>query len=43
LGEDAVDVHVRMRTGSRGRSREVQSVGNLSISKPDTSGQPSNK
>ena len=43
LGEDAVDVHVRMRTGSRGQSREVQSVGNLSTSKPDASGQPSKK
>ena len=43
LGEDAVDVHVRMRTGSRGRSREVQAVGNQSHSKPDASGQPSKK
>jgi len=43
LGEDAVDVHVRMRTGSRGRSREVQSVGNLSHRKPDASGRPSKK
>jgi TonB family protein len=43
LGEDAVDVHVRMRTGSRGQSREVQSVGNVSASKPDASGQPSKK
>ncbi|MCX5728388.1 MAG: hypothetical protein NTZ28_06060, partial [Nitrospirae bacterium] len=43
LREDAVDVHVRMRTGSRGRSREVQSVGNPSRSKPDASGQPSKK
>ncbi len=43
LGEDTVDVHVRMRTGSRGRSREVQSVGSLSIGKSGTSGQPSKK
>ncbi len=43
LGEDAVDVHVRMRTGSRGRSREVQSVGNQLHSKPDASGQPSKR
>jgi len=40
LGEDAVDVHVRMRTGSRGRSREVQAVGIRSTGKsslPDQS------
>jgi TonB family protein len=43
LGEDAVDVHVRMRTGSRARPLEVQSVGNPSRSKPDASGQPSTK
>jgi len=43
LEEDAVDVHVRMRTGSRGRSREVQAVGNQSHHKPDTSVQPSKK
>ena len=43
LGEDAVDVHVRMRTGSRARPLEVQSVGNPSPSKPDASGQPSKK
>jgi TonB family protein len=43
LEEEAVDVHVRMRTGSRGRSREVQSVGSRSTSKPDASGQPSKK
>ena len=43
LGEDAVDVHVRMRTGSRGRPLEVQSVGNPSRSKPDASGAPSKK
>jgi len=38
LKEDLVDVHVRMRTGSRGRSREVQSVGSRSSSKPGPSG-----
>jgi len=43
LGEDAVDVHVRMRTGSRGRSREVQSVGSRSTSKPDAFSQSSKK
>ena len=43
LGEDAVDVHIRMRTGSRVRSREVQAVGNPSAGKPDVSGQPSKK
>ena len=43
LGEDAVDVHVRMRTGSRGRSREVLSVGSSSTSKPGASGQPSKR
>ena len=43
LGEDAMDVHVRMRTGSRGRSLDVQSVGSRSSSKPDVSGQPSKK
>ena len=43
LGEDAVDVHVRMRTGSRGRSREVLSVGSRSIGKSSASGQPSKR
>ncbi|HEY5573816.1 MAG TPA: energy transducer TonB, partial [Anaerolineales bacterium] len=43
LGEEAVDVHVRMRTGSRGRFREVQSVGSRLTSKPDGSGRPSMK
>ena len=43
LGEDAVDVHVRMRTGSRGLSREVLSVGSSSTSKPGVSGQPSKR
>ena len=43
LGEEVVDVHVRMRTGSRGRSLEVQSIGSRSTSRPDASGQPSRK
>jgi TonB family protein len=43
LEEDAVDVHVRMRTGSHGRSREVQAVGNQSHRKPDASVQPSKR
>ena len=43
LEEDAVDVHVRMRTGNRGRSHEVQAVGNQSHRKPDASVQPSKK
>jgi TonB family protein len=43
LEEDAVDVHVRMRTGSRGRSREMQAVGSRPSSKPDASSQPSKK
>ncbi|MEK7237221.1 MAG: energy transducer TonB [Nitrospirota bacterium] len=43
LGEDAVDVHIRMRTGSRVRSREVQSAGSPSTSKSDASGRPSKK
>jgi TonB family protein len=43
LGEEAVDVHVRMRIGSRARSREVQSVGSRSTSKSDVSGQSSKR
>ena len=43
LGEDAVDVHVRMQTGSRGRSREVQSGGSLSTGKSGATGQSSKK
>lgn len=35
LGDEAVDVHVRMRTGARTKSREVQSVGNPSSGKAD--------
>ena len=43
LGEDVVDVHVRMRVGSRARSREVQSIGSRSTSKPDVLSQPSKR
>jgi hypothetical protein len=43
LEEDAVDVHVRMWTGSRGRSREVQAVRSQSHRKPKATGQPSEK
>ena len=43
MEEDTVDVHVRMRTGSRGRSREMQAVGNQSSRKPEVSAQPSKK
>jgi len=43
LEEDAVDVHVRMRTGSRGRSREMQAVGSRSTSKPSAASQSSKK
>jgi hypothetical protein len=43
LEEDVVDVHVRMRTGSGGLSREVQLVGSRSTGKPNASGQPSKK
>jgi TonB family protein len=43
LEEDAVDVHVRMRTGSRGRTRDVLSVGSRSTSKRSASGQPSKR
>lgn len=35
LGDEAVDVHVRMRTGARARSREVRSVGNRSNRTPE--------
>ena len=43
LGKEAVDVHIRMRTGSRRRSSEVQSGGSLSTSKSGASGQPLKK
>jgi TonB family protein len=43
LEKDAVAVHVRMRNGSRGRSREAQAVGSQSHRKPEASVQPSKK
>ena len=43
LGEDAVDVHIRMRIGNRGQSREVQSVGIRSTRKSSTLDQPSKR
>jgi TonB family protein len=44
LGEEAVDVHVRMRTGSQGRSpREVLSVGSRSTTKSGATGQSSKR
>jgi len=43
LEGDAVDVHVRMRTGSRGQSHEAQAVGNQSHGNIDVSGQPSKR
>jgi len=43
LGEDAVDVHIRMRTGSRGQSREVQSVGIRSTGNSSALDQPSKR
>lgn len=43
LEGDAVDVHVRMRTGSRGQSREAQAAGSQSHGNTDVSGQPSKR
>ena len=40
LGEDVVDVHVRLRTGGRERPREAQSSGIQSAGKPGPSGLP---
>ncbi|HET7910243.1 MAG TPA: hypothetical protein VFL19_06005, partial [Nitrospira sp.] len=38
VGDEPIDVHVRMRTGARGaKPRDVQSVGNTSNGKPDAS------
>ncbi len=42
LGEDVVDVHIRMRTGSRERPREAQS-GGIPVGKSGNSGQPPQK
>jgi TonB family protein len=36
VGDEPIDVHVRMRTGARTNARDVQSVGNISSGKPDT-------
>lgn len=43
LGEEPLDVHVRMRTGGKDRPLEVQSVGGLLHGKFDVSGQFSKK
>ncbi|MCX5725128.1 MAG: TonB family protein [Nitrospirae bacterium] len=43
LGEEPIDVHVRMRTGGKDRPLEVQSVGGLLHGKFDVSGQFSKK
>jgi len=43
LGEDVVDVHIRLRTGGRERSHAIQSGGSLSIGKSGASDQPSKK
>ncbi|BFU94548.1 MAG: conserved exported protein of unknown function [Nitrospira sp.] len=38
LGDEAVDVHVRMRTGAKPKQRDVQSVTNPSAGRPDAPG-----
>jgi TonB family protein len=43
LGDEAVDVHVRMRTGARPRPRDVQSVTSQSNSRPDAQASPQKK
>jgi hypothetical protein len=43
LGEEVVDVHIRLRTGSRGQSHEAQSGGSLSAGKSGNSGQSAKK
>jgi TonB family protein len=40
VGDEPVDVHVRMRTGARSTGREVQSVGNSSNGKSDAPAAP---
>ncbi len=42
LGEESVDVHIRMRTGARPRPRDVQAITNPS-SRPDSQGQAPKK
>ena len=36
VGDEPIDVHVRMRTGARAKTRDVQSVGTTSNGKPET-------
>jgi len=43
LGEDVVDVHIRLRTGGRERPHAIQSGGRLSIGKSGALDQPSKK
>lgn len=38
LGDEPVDVHVRMRTGAKPKQRDVQSVTNQSAGRPDAPG-----
>jgi TonB family protein len=35
MGEEPIDVHVRMRTGARANARDVRSIGNTSNGKPE--------
>jgi TonB family protein len=35
VGDEPIDVHVRMRTGARAKTRDVQSVGTMSNGKPE--------
>jgi TonB family protein len=35
VGDEAIDVHVRMRTGARPKTRDIQVIGNPSNGKPD--------
>jgi len=35
VGDEPIDVHVRMRTGARAKARDVQSVGTISNGKPE--------
>jgi TonB family protein len=43
LSEDAVDVHVRMRTGLRPKKRDVQSIASPAAAKPDDPETPPKK
>jgi TonB family protein len=40
LGDEPIDVHVRMRTGARTNARDVQSVGNISNGKGESPATP---